>query len=247
MFSLFRKREAWSVPEGQRVYAIGDIHGCRNQLAELTEVILRDSESGPKEQKIIYLGDYVDRGPDSHGVIEDVLNPDPKFEVRYLRGNHDQIMLDFLTDSSIYSTWERLGAQETLLSYGVTPPQTFEPDEMERTRELFIDALPRRHRIFFENLLSFTEVGHYYFAHAGVRPGVRLEDQEPDDLLWIREPFLSSKADFGKVVVHGHTPRARPIERRNRIGIDTGAYMSGCLTAVVLEGPDVRFIQSGPS
>lgn len=242
--SWFQKAPKRSIPDGQRVYAVGDIHGCIKALEELTKRIVHDSQDGPETQIIVYLGDYVDRGSDSRGVVNHILNTLPKFEVRCLRGNHDQILLDFLKDPSIYPAWENIGAYETFLSYGVEPPNGLDEREFAKARDHLVKALSEEHLNFFEDLLHSTEIGDYYFAHAGVRPGVPLENQRPEDLLWIREAFLSSKDDFGKIVVHGHTPRTKPVVRRNRIGIDTGAYLSGHLTAAVLEGGTCRFLQT---
>ena len=227
-----------------RVYAIGDVHGCRKELDRLTEMILCDCETAPADRRIIYLGDYIDRGPDSKGVIEKLLNPPSGFEVEHILGNHDQSLLDFLVDPQVFLTWQNFGARETLMSYGVRPPLFEQEGAFMKARDELREALPPRHLAFFQSLSSSVVVGDYFFVHSGVRPGIPLERQMREDLLWIRDDFLASNARFGKVVVHGHTPAMVPERRSNRIGIDTGAYMTGRLTAAVLEGTECRFLHS---
>jgi serine/threonine protein phosphatase 1 len=238
------KREAPAVPPGQRVYIVGDIHGCAALLDRLLEMVVADASNGPATRLLIYVGDYVDRGPDSRGVVETVLNSPQGFETRALRGNHEQALLDFLVDPLTYRIWKNYGAQETLLSYGVRPPLFDDVKAITDARDAFASKLPERHRGFFEELALSTEVGDYFVAHAGARPGVALGAQSAEDLLWIREDFLFSGSDFGKVVVHGHTPTEAVVRRKNRIGIDTGAYATGRLTALVLEGESVKLLQT---
>jgi serine/threonine protein phosphatase 1 len=242
LFSSSAKLAA--VPPGTRVYAVGDIHGCSQELDRLTAAIVRDGEDWIGERRLIYMGDYVDRGPDSKGVVDRLLNPPDGFIVQCLRGNHDQTLLDFLGDPAIYMSWRDFGARQTLVSYGVTPPLFDKATALKEARDRFQDALPGAHRDFFESLALSTTIGDYFFAHAGVRPGVALDEQLPEDLLWARDEFLFSSAEFGKVIVHGHTPATVPVRRRNRIGIDTGAYATGKLTAAVLEGTECRFLAS---
>jgi serine/threonine protein phosphatase 1 len=153
--------------------------------------------------------------------------------------------LDFLADPASYDGWCDFGADETLTSYGVRPPRDHSLSTFCDVRDRFLQALPAEHLHFFRNLLLSWEIGDYFFAHAGVRPGAPLNQQKEDDLLWIREEFLDSSEDFGKVVVHGHTPTDGPVKRANRIGIDTGAYLTGRLTALVLDGQNQRFLQTG--
>jgi serine/threonine protein phosphatase 1 len=227
---------------GERVYAVGDIHGCARQLDALLARIVADPTEGISRRFLVFLGDYVDRGPDSRGVIERLLAPPAGFDVTAVRGNHDQTLLDFLTDAAIYGVWREFGGRETLLSYGVRPPLFDKLEDFERARNDLVAALPAAHRQFLEQLVGSRRIGGYYFTHAGVRPGVGLEEQAPEDLMWIREDFLNSRQDFGAVVVHGHTPTPQPEVRRNRIGVDTGAYATGCLTAAVLDGDKCRFI-----
>jgi serine/threonine protein phosphatase 1 len=234
-----------ALPEGLRVYAVGDIHGCMRQLDRLRELIAEDARSAGAEKSIVYLGDYVDRGPDSRGVIERLLQPLPGFHSVHLRGNHDQTFMDFLHDPLCYLEWKGFGAPETLMSYGVLPPR-FENDEaLTQARDELLHAMPPAHRRFFETLSYSVTYGDYFFTHAGVRPGLGLDKQVPEDLMWIREDFLNSGVDFGKIIVHGHTPMEEPQIRPNRIGIDTGVYFTGKLTALVLEGQARRFLSAG--
>jgi serine/threonine protein phosphatase 1 len=233
------------VPEGQRVYAIGDIHGRRDLLDELLDDIRKDCLGTQQTVVIVFVGDYVDRGPDSKGVIERLLNLPPPLQGKFLRGNHDQALLDFIEDPLRYETWCDFGADETLTSYGVRRRATIRPTHWLR-RGSGLHALFRPSICGFSNhCFCRASLGDYFFAHAGVRPGTPLDEQKEEDLLWIREEFLRSSEDFGKVVVHGHTPTDSPVKRANRIGIDTGAYLTGRLTAVALEGHSQRFLQPG--
>lgn len=229
-----------------RVYAVGDIHGRLDLLDSIHEFIAQDSAAGPSARVIVYVGDYIDRGPDSKGVIDRLLTPTLEgFKALHLRGNHDQSLLDFLDDPTHYRLWKEYGARDTLMSYGVAPPRFDNNEALTAARDEFAAALPAAHRKFLDGLHLSLEFGDYFFAHAGVRPGLPLAKQLPDDLMWIREDFLTSTANFGKVVVHGHTPAQEPQRRRNRIGIDTGAYATGRLTCVVLEGAECKFLNTG--
>ena len=227
------------VPEGARVYVIGDIHGRLDLLAQLRERIVIDSGDFTGERKVaVYLGDYVDRGPRAKEVI-DLLVDEPLagFESVHLKGNHDKFLLDFLDDASVWPLWLFNGAGATLMSYGVTP--TAGPEVLQAE---FRARMPERH-IEFLGALALSHVeGDYFFVHAGVRPGVALEDQDEADMIWIRDPFLFSDADHGKIVVHGHTIAPEPVIEANRIGIDTGAYATGKLTCLVLEGEKRSFL-----
>ena len=232
------------VPPGCRVYAIGDIHGRSDLLERLLRLIRQDSLGRKGKNILVFIGDYIDRGPDSKGVIELLLDLPSRYDVHFLRGNHDQSLLDFLGEPSAFRAWREFGAVDTLLSYGVFPPLADTDAALKDARDRFMRAFPRAHRRFLENLSLWFEVGDYFFTHAGVRPGIPLTEQRQEDLLWIREEFLSSTHDFGKVIVHGHTPMASPVRKSNRIGIDTGAYLTSRLTAVALEGTACRFLQS---
>jgi diadenosine tetraphosphatase ApaH/serine/threonine PP2A family protein phosphatase len=232
---------AAALPDGVRVYAVGDIHGCAAELDLLLAMIEADVAGWRGERHLVFVGDYVDRGPNSKGVVARLLHPPSGFTVRHLKGNHEQALLDFLDDPESYVAWRDFGARETLLSYGVTAPAD-DATAFAAARDRFRAALPKEHRAFFEALELSARIGDYFFVHAGVRPGIALEMQSAEDLLWVRDEFLASTADFGAVVVHGHTPTMAPVRRRNRIGIDTGAFATGRLTAAVLEGIDCRFL-----
>lgn len=233
------------LPAGQRVYAVGDVHGRDDLLGELLKTIRADASVTRRQNCLVFLGDYVDRGAQSKAVIARLLDLDFEgWDVVFLRGNHDQVVLDFLEDPMVYRVWRSFGAAATLLSYGVMPPKFDDPGAMAQTRDAFVAACPPRHVEFLRNLKYFYECGDYIFVHAGLRPGLALERQSPDDMMWIRDEFLLSDRDFGKVVVHGHTPTAEPVRRFNRIGVDTGAYATSRLTAAVLEGADCTFLST---
>ena len=210
-------------------------------LETLLRQIEADAERHPDVAKrLIYLGDYVDRGPASSAVIDMVLNDGPPgFEVVPLMGNHEEMMLRFLEDIAVGRSWMMNGGDATLRSYGVEPPSMFAGTPvLLHAQQQFAERLPANHRSFLEGLATSHTEGDYLFVHAGVRPGVLLEEQHTEDLLWIRDEFLDSDRDFGKVVVHGHSISLDPEFRANRIGIDTGAYRSGQLTCLVLEGTE---------
>lgn len=235
------------VPPGRRIYAVGDIHGRADLLATLQELILQDAQGGPGERTIVYLGDYIDRGKDSAGVIDRLLtDPLPGFGTVFLRGNHEQCLLDFLEDTRIGPHWLSFGGDRTLASYGVAvaPGGTDDARALLALQAELRARLPARHLSFYRGLRSSHAAGDYFFVHAGVRPGVPLAAQAAEDLLWIREPFLSDGTDHGKVVVHGHTIGEQVEIRANRIGIDTGAYFSGHLTALALEGQSRRVLST---
>jgi len=232
------------VPDGCCVYAVGDIHGRRDLLDALLERIWADAPA--TGNNLVFLGDYIDRGPDSKATIECLANLQrPGWEIVTLRGNHDQMLLDFLGYPEAYLGWRSLGGSETLLSYGVKPPLFSNTKDLVRLRDEFADMLPRKHRAFFEDLRLCHVVGDYFFVHAGVRPAISLDRQSPEDLLGIREDFLFSNQRLDKVVVHGHTPSEQPVTRGNRICVDTGAYATNCLTAVKLSGRSCNFLSTG--
>jgi len=234
---------------GRLAYAVGDIHGHLDALRPLIGKLRDDlAKSRPAERPLlVFLGDYVDRGPDSRGVIEAILALEAAgdFEVAALKGNHEAALLRFLADAGFGPNWLMNWGEATLRSYGVSPPALgAEAVETARVQAELAAALPAAHRAFLGRLAMSVSVGDYLFVHAGVRPGVALAAQDDQDLMWIRYEFLESDADFGKVVVHGHTPANRPELKANRIGIDTGVYYSGLLTAVRLQGSDRRIIQA---
>ncbi len=241
-----RKRSSGPVvPGGVRVYAVGDIHGRLDLLEQMLSLIAQDSENNDGQNMLVYLGDYVDRGPSSKGVLERLLQPMPEsFKVHYLKGNHEHTLLEFLDNPSLYRLWRRYGAMECLQSYGVHPPVHDEEDAFVSAREELASAIPNAHLQFLNSLEMAFEIGDYFFVHAGVRPGIPLHRQSPQDMMWIREEFLSSNIDFGKVVVHGHSPTSTPEMRFNRIGLDTGAYATGRLSCAVLENGTCRFLQT---
>ena len=240
-------RPAARVPEGTRVYAIGDIHGRADLLDRLHAAIREDAgRAGADRRVAVYLGDYVDRGLDSKGVIDRLLgDPLPGFERVFLMGNHEDALLKFLDEPQFGRDWKYYGGLETLMSYGVPDlPLKDEEAAFEVARDQFVERLPAAHLDFLRRLRLSHEEGDYFFAHAGVRPGVALDAQAAEDLMWIREEFLGFSGDLGKIVVHGHTPEEQPVVRANRIGVDTGAYITGVLTAVALEGEGRRFVTS---
>lgn len=239
------KRAPARLPADMRAYAIGDIHGCAKLLDLLFEHIANDAKSAPRDTHVVYLGDYIDRGHDSKGVIERVMRRTPNgFHAHYIKGNHDAALLDFLADPQTYRTWRSFGAADTLLSYGVRPP-LYDSDEARiKARDELQRALPQDHLAFFRSLELKITLGDYVFVHAGIRPGISLEGQSEEDLLWIRDEFLASTQTHEKVVVHGHTPLSAPARTANRISVDTGAYATGILTCAVLEGTTCRFLQA---
>ena len=230
------------------LYAIGDIHGRLDLLQQLHQLIEQDAGAKQSERKVIvYLGDYVDRGLQSKGVLDCLLSGPPEgFEGVYLKGNHEEAILDFLRDYNFGNTWKYYGGLETLHSYGVTEASTSDNAEaFEAAQKSLAEKLPEEHLKFLRGLRVSATFGDYFFVHAGVRPGVPLDRQVEDDMLWIRDEFLRSNSSFGKVIVHGHTPEEAPVIARNRIGIDTGAYMTDMLTCLVLTGESREFLYTG--
>ena len=229
---------AHTLPEGRRVYAIGDIHGRSDLLDRLLALIDADDRArGGIERELIFLGDLVDRGPDSRGVVERLLalSKEPG-KVRFLMGNHEEVFLRAAqADLKALRFLTRIGGRETLLSYGISVDEYRNVDFAELAA-LLARRVPAEHVEFLSGFESWIEIGDYLFVHAGIRPGVAMEDQERGDLCWIRDEFLNHRDSFGKMVVHGHSIAGEVDERTNRIGIDTGAFASGKLTAIGLEG-----------
>jgi len=239
-------RSRSQTPDGSRIYAIGDIHGRADLLADLHDQIRADARSAPARKIVIYLGDYVDRGLQSREVVDTLIEaPLPGFEAIHLKGNHEAALLDFLTDVRIGPNWMQFGGGSTLLSYrvGLANPGVTGTDYVSAQRE-FVERMPVRHLAFYKNLALNHREGDYFFVHAGIRPGVPLARQTADDMLWIRDDFLDFTGDLGAVVVHGHTITDAPEIRDNRIGIDTGAFATGQLTCLVLEGSERRFLST---
>lgn len=235
------------VPEGVRIYAVGDIHGRLDLLELLSDRIRQDLERRPVDSSIeIYIGDYTDRGPDSRAVIDYLASDRRVCDRRVcLKGNHDKIFLTFLEDASVLIDWRDLGGLETLYSYGVSPPMSRDPEQAADCQARLLSVIPDAHVAFLRELPLKAEIGNYLFVHAGIDPDKDLEQQDESDLLWIRDPFLSCRRDFGVIVVHGHTPKSQYEHLPNRINVDTGAVFSGRLTCVVLEGDSIRFLQTG--
>ena len=234
-------------PDGALIYAVGDIHGQLHLLNALLEKITADAARSDAESRVlVFLGDYVDRGPDSAGVIERLVSGLPEgFEVRCLMGNHEAILLKFLEEPETLGHWLMNGAEATLASYGVDAPGSdASASAISACRNRFASALLPAHLAFLSGLQLFASFGDYLFVHAGIRPGVPMQDQSRKDLMWIREDFLESEADFGALVVHGHTPGREPVVRPNRIGIDTGAFVNRRLTALRLFGEARDFLSA---
>lgn len=237
---------ARGVPDGYRVYAIGDVHG-RDDLLEdlLTRIDLDSANRGPARRILVFLGDLIDRGPASSAVIERLRTFRPAgTRLVFLAGNHEEVLLRILGgEEGLVADWLRFGGAECLRSYD------FDPDRLRRATpaeaiNIIRSAFPPSHVEFLRTFDDTFRAGDYLFVHAGIRPGIPLAEQVPVDLRWIREPFLRDQADHGFVVVHGHTICEQVEDRTNRIGIDTGAYRYGVLTALGLEGSDRWVLQA---
>jgi serine/threonine protein phosphatase 1 len=228
-----------TLPPGQRIYAVGDIHGCLDRLQSLHELIAADVEARPTDKVLlVHLGDYVDRGPDSAGVVARLAGGDPLpgLPTVNLMGNHERTMLDALAgERAAVTDWRICGGREALASWGL---------DADGDPAGWAPGIPAAQLAFLRGLALHHRAGGYLFVHAGLRPGLPLEDQSPDDLLRIRHAFLNSEADFGAVVVHGHSPTRGPVVRANRIGIDTGAVFGRELTCLVLEADRLAFLQA---
>lgn len=241
-----------TVPDGTVLWAVGDIHGRLDLLKPLVEAIVSDLRATVATRRmVVFLGDYIDRGPDSRGVLQllEGLSAVQGIEWRFLKGNHEQAMLSFLDDPSAGPKWCEYGGDRALRSYGLRVPEL-----THRTEAWARVAADLRHKLaateiaFLKNLELSVSVGGYFFSHAGARPGVALDRQSAKDLMWIRQPFLDSPVGFEQVVVHGHTPATNVFLDARRIGIDTKAYDSGVLSAVRLEGQKRDLLQAvGPS
>jgi serine/threonine protein phosphatase 1 len=239
--------EARPGTDDRLIYAVGDIHGCYGLFRRLLTRCWEDSR-GHRSQRppmLVLCGDYVDRGPASAEVLEAVvqLKDRSEFELRALKGNHEEGMLAFLDDPVANRAWLLFGGDATLASYGVSPPGP-DLESLERVRDELLERLPLSHLEFLRGLETLVVQGDYAFVHAGVRPGVPLEAQSERDLLWIRDDFLRAPPSFDKVIVHGHTwVNEHPQTLRHRIGLDTGAYATAVLTAVRLDAEGRAFLQ----
>jgi serine/threonine protein phosphatase 1 len=236
-------KKSQDLDEDVRLYIIGDIHGRADLLDKMVKKIDHDIQThGRRECLTITLGDYVDRGPDSRGVLDRLAcNPFPTDYVG-LKGNHEMLFETFLGNPSSGDHWRRLGGIETMHSYGVPVNELMLGKGFEKALVALQAAVPQAHLRFLSTLKTSMSMKDCFLCHAGVRPGVPLEDQSPEDLMWIRDEFLSSTMDFGKVVIHGHTPQEWPDIRHNRVNIDTGAFATGRLTCLVVDGERGRFL-----
>jgi len=239
----FRKKTKPRLPDGLRVYAIGDVHGRADLLQSLLTVIDADlSRSAPERAIQVFLGDYVDRGPDSRAVLDLLIARSKTHETVCLKGNHEVFLLEVLKDPTRLQEWRHYGGLLTLVSYGISPTMNPSAEQQVELIEGLRRALPPEHLAFLQQLPSSFTCGDFFFVHAGVKPGVPLERQKDEDLLWIREEFLNSEDRFGKYIVHGHTPVSVPDIRPNRINIDTGAYATGNLTLLTIQGDSLMAI-----
>jgi serine/threonine protein phosphatase 1 len=244
LFGLTAKERKPAIPPGRRVYAVGDIHGRLDLFEAMIEAIEQDDAAGvPAGTSVVMLGDLVDRGPDSAGVIARARDWQRQRKVRILCGNHEEMFLESFTNKEVLRHFVQFGGRETLASYGIRAHPRKKKD-FETLQELMHQQVPQEDIAFLRSLEDFVLVGDYAFVHAGIVPEVVLERQSRQDLRWIREPFLSYSDRHSHMVVHGHTICPEVELRENRIGIDTGAFSSGRLTALVLEGTGRRLIQT---
>lgn len=232
-----------SLPVGVRIYAVGDIHGRADLLRSLLLAIMEDTRAHPGGAPlVVFLGDYIDRGPASAHVIELLLTLSRSLPAVCLAGNHELYALRFLRDAAFGPRWFNLGGRETLASYGVSSVAGATLPGFDEMARAFGRAMPDEHRRFLMTLATSFSLGDYIFVHAGLEPGRALAEQGADVLTTIRVSPSSGPTGFGKVVVHGHTPNAEPEIAADRINIDTGAYATGRLTCLVLEGARIRFL-----
>ena len=248
---LFRRAavasRVFSGPAGERLYAVGDIHGRLDLLDDLLGRIVDDLETRPVEAaRLVFLGDFIDRGPDSAGVLDRLVDlARTRIGTHFLMGNHEEMLLHVLAGQpAVTDDWLRFGGDACAQSYGLSPTDLATLDEMQ-IAALLRQAMPESHVAFLHDLDTMVRFGDFLLVHAGIRPGVAIEDQRPADLRWIRGPFLADPRDHGVMVIHGHTITDGVDRRRNRIGIDTGAYRTGILTAAVVEETDTRFLATG--
>ncbi len=236
------------VPDGICVYAFGDVHGRADLLERLFEKVETDIAENATDQKVVlvFLGDYIDRGFQSRDVVDFLLSERvTKHQCIYLKGNHEEALLKFMSDPTFGPRWAGYGGLETLTSYSVRPPRIRTVgEEWTLACDTLNEVMPAEHRSFFNSLEISATIGDYVFVHAGLRPGKPIEEQVEEDALWIRDEFLNDDSSFGVIVVHGHTPISAPHRDFRRIGIDTGAYLSGKLTAARFMRSDVSFIST---
>ena len=236
LLNRVRAKKAPHLPDGVRIYAIGDVHGRADLLDRIISLIDADIVARPIARPIfLFVGDYIDRGPASRDVLDLLVNGAKGREMVFLRGNHDVFLLNFIENPALLRDWSKIGGLETLMSYGVQPSLNADATAQKELAKALKDALPADHRKFLSDLDVSFSCGNYFFVHAGVRPGIPLAKQSEDDMLWIRDEFLLHEEDFGKIIVHGHTPVHEIDIRPYRINIDTGAYVTGRLSCVILE------------
>jgi calcineurin-like phosphoesterase family protein len=240
MRRFWRSNKAYAKPQlpyGTRVYAISDVHGCADLLGEIFTMIDADlARSMPPDPIHVFLGDYVDRGPDSSKTLDLLIQRSRTHKSVFLKGNHEAFMLEALRDPTKVEDWRQFGGLQTMISYGLQPSLNPDAEEQVDLIRRLTAALPDAHLKFLQHLKPKFICGDFCFVHAGVRPGIPLDEQQEADLLWIRNEFLESEENFGKYIVHGHTPVSEPDIRPNRINIDTGAYATGNLTLLTIEG-----------
>lgn len=253
ILNLFRRVSAniaadrrFAGPPGKRLYAVGDIHGRLDLLDDLLARIEADVRAAPVDgAAIVFLGDLIDRGPDSAGVIERLRTLGDFPKSLFLLGNHEEILLRVLNaEPGMAYDWLGFGGDACVESYGVSA-STLQAMDEDRIARVLAEAMPPEHVAFLKGFGDTFRFGDYLLVHAGIRPGVAIEDQQPEDLRWIRRPFLTDNHDHGVMVIHGHTISDGVDRRANRLGIDTGAYRTGVLTAAVVEGDELRFLATG--
>ncbi len=233
-----------AVPAGTRYYAIGDIHGRLDLFKALIKAVeADDAEAGEAESHVILLGDLVDRGDDSAGVIARARKWQKKRSVRILAGNHEEMFLEAFDDIDVLRHFLKHGGRETILSYDITPKK-FNAMSLDELFKALPEIVPAEERAYVEAFEEMIIAGDYLFVHAGIDPARPIEEQKRSDMLWIRDRFLRHQGGFGKVVVHGHTIFPNVMDNGHRIGVDTGAFRSGVLTALVLEGTEKRILQA---
>jgi serine/threonine protein phosphatase 1 len=225
------------LPDCIRIYALTDIHGCSDLLRAMFAVIDRDLVTIGRRRAIhVFLGDYIDRGPDSSGTIDLLIERGRKHESIFLKGNHEVFLFEVLRNPEMLQNWRQYGGLQTLSSYGIQPPLNPTAKEQKELIDQLSFAIPQHHRMFFERLRPSFVCGDFFFVHAGIKPGLSLANQREEDLLWIRDEFLFSEKKHEKYIVHGHTPVREPDIRLNRANIDTGAYATGNLTLLTIQG-----------
>ena len=238
--SLQSECAAARLPDGLRIYAIGDIHGRADLLVALLRQIDADCTLYPSGRPIVvFIGDYSDRGPASREVLDLLLGYKRTKETVFLKGNHETFVPRFLSEPAVLDEWRLCGGLETLVSYGLKPSINPGAAEPQRLAKALAKSIPKPHLEFLESLKLSFSCGDFLFVHAGIRRGVPIRKQREEDLLWIREEFLSCEQRFEKFVVHGHTPVRTLDVRSNRINIDTGAFATGRLTCIVIEGASI--------